>query len=126
MTRRTNCEQNRVSRQTILGESFFSSFSLSYASSNTYSQIIKDYRGEKWRVILECKIKSGTYESFDHTFGDYSRKKNKPKQLENRMEDSRNAKLIAIWFFKKDFIESFDDYNILKDFIRPFLFIMKR
>jgi len=68
----------------------FTSFSVFYSTTRAYAEHFKDNKDVEWVIVLECRIKPGTYESSAHTFGvgGYTLVPDEDELVENRSEDS--------------------------------------
>ncbi len=84
-------------------EAVFTSFSVFYSTTRAYAEHFKDNKDIEWVIVLECRIKPGTYESSEHTFGEsgYTLVWDESKLVENRSENSAFVSVSALWYLDK-------------------------
>ena len=59
----------------------------------------------------------GSFQAFEHTVGNYNFKKDEPKLVEWRIENSSNVKVVAFIFIKKGYLEKKNDYKATTKFM---------
>jgi len=117
----------RIQRNTeIRGEkdwacAVFTSQSLFYSTSIAYAENFKDFDNKEWCLVLECRLEKGTYKQSKHTFNVYNLRKNESELVENRSPDSSTVEVVAVWQFKKEFINRQTDFNVLSEFLKNYI-----
>ena len=103
-------------------EAVFTSYSVYYVTTRAYAEHFMDHKGEEWVIVLECRLKQGTYKQYDHTLEEYYfNTGEESKLLENRSDNSQNVKVSALWYFTKKFIKDFRNHKILLKKLKKFI-----
>ncbi len=82
-------------------EAVFTSFSVFYSTTRAYAEHFKDINGVEWVIVLECRIKPGTYQSSEHTLNEYKLSPDEDPLVENRSENSSYVSVSALWYLDK-------------------------
>ncbi len=99
----------------------FTSQSLFYATSRAYAENFMTFDDKEWCLVLECRLEKGTYEQSKHTLNFYNLRENESELVENRSPDSSTVQVVAVWQFKKEFIDKQKDFNVMSQFLENYI-----
>lgn len=91
-------------------KAIFVSPSIYYSSCPCYSEKIKS-NGKKWRVLVEVKVKPGSFECCDSTICNYHFLENEPEKVEYRIDEKENVYVYSILFIKDNFMKKSKKYQ---------------
>ena len=86
----------------------FVSPSIFYASK--YAELI-NYKNQEWFLIIEARVRPSSFSIHESTIYGYQFKKDEPKNVEYRIEDSINVVATSLLFVNKDFLENIRNFS---------------
>ena len=91
-------------------KAIFVSPSIFYSSCSCYSEKIVS-NGEKWRIVVEIKVKPDSFDYYDSTIDNYHFLENEPKRVEYRIDKKNNVYVYSILFVNDNFMKKAKKYR---------------
>ena len=88
----------------------FVSQSIFYSACGVYGRVIKSQDSE-WIILIETRVKIGSYKIHKSTVRDYKFVEGEPKELEFKIENESDVVVVGILFLNKKFIQNISNYR---------------
>ena len=88
----------------------FVSQSIFYSACGVYGRVIKSQDSE-WIILIETRVKIGSYKTHESTVRDYKLVEGEPKELEFKIENESDVVVVGILFLNKKFIQNISHYK---------------
>ena len=88
----------------------FVSQSIFYSACPVYGRIIK-IQNIEWIILIETRVKIGSYKTHESTVRDYKFVEGEPKELEFKIENESDVVVVGILFLNKKFIQNISHYK---------------
>ena len=88
----------------------FVSQSIFYSACGVYGDIIKSQDNE-WIILIETRVKIGSYKTHESTVINYKLVNGEPKELEFKVENESDVVVIGILFLDKKYIRNINNYK---------------
>ena len=88
----------------------FVSQSIFYSACGVYGRVSKSQDSE-WIILIETRVKIGSYKIHKSTVRDYKFVEGEPKELEFKIENESDVVVVGILFLNKKFIQNISNYR---------------